>query len=73
MSSWAIITYGFVSIAIIAYAGFFIVITIGGLFDLKYLLKSLGTESVDPTDDGRAEKLSCNLSDESDNSLAEDL
>jgi hypothetical protein len=66
MSNWALVTYCFVSFATIAYVVFFIVITIGGFFDLMYLLKSLKTEIVDATDDGRAKKSDLNPPDESD-------
>ena len=66
MSNWALVTYCFVSVATIAYVVFFIVITIGGFFDLMYLLKSLKTEIVDATDDGRAKKSDLNPSGESD-------
>jgi len=39
------------------YVGFFIVVTIGGFFDLLYLSKSIREESVDAADDGLVAKL----------------
>jgi hypothetical protein len=39
-----------------AYIVFFIVIMIGGMFDLGYLFKSLKAEIADPTDDGRSKQ-----------------
>ena len=50
------ITYIFVAAAIIAFVGFSIVVTIGGIFDLVYMFKELKTEVVDETDDGRVVK-----------------
>ena len=50
------ITYVFVVAAIIAFVGFSIVVTIGGVFDLVYMFKELKTEVVDETDDGRVVK-----------------
>ena len=58
MSSWALITYWFIGITMIAYVLFFVVITIGGAIDLTYLIKTLKSEVADPEDDGRAKKLS---------------
>jgi hypothetical protein len=37
---------------------FFMVITIGGFFDLLHLIRGIKTEVVDPEDDGRAMKAS---------------
>lgn len=56
MDNWALSTYCFVSLAMFAYIIFFIVIMIGGMFDLAYLFKSLKAENADPTDDGRAKQ-----------------
>ena len=56
MSNWAIATYCFVSVSMFAYIIFFIVIMIGGIFDLGYLFRSLKTEIADPTDDGRSKQ-----------------
>jgi hypothetical protein len=32
-----------------------IIVTIGGVFDLRYMFRSLRQEELDPTDDGRVE------------------
>lgn len=53
MSMMALITYIVVSVFALAYVIFFIVITIGGFFDLIYLIKGIQTEVVDAMDDGR--------------------
>ena len=53
MSTLALATYILVGVAGVAYVGFYIVITIGGFFDLLYLFKSLKEEVVDAADDGR--------------------
>lgn len=57
MDKWALYTYCFVGVAAFAYVIFYIVITIGGMFDLIYLFKSLRGEVVDSVDDGRARQL----------------
>ncbi|HMP75098.1 MAG TPA: prepilin-type N-terminal cleavage/methylation domain-containing protein [Kiritimatiellia bacterium] len=56
MSAMVIATYILVSTAAAAYVLFFLVITIGGAFDLAHLLRALRRETPDPEDDGRAEK-----------------
>jgi len=53
MGAWAIATYSLVFAAAIAYVFFFVIITIGGFFDLIYLFKSLKEEEIDAEDDGR--------------------
>jgi threonine/homoserine/homoserine lactone efflux protein len=53
MSALAIATYLLVALAGLAYLVFFTVITIGGFFDLVYLLKSIRREALDAEDDGR--------------------
>ena len=53
MSALAIATYVLVALAGLAYLVFFTVITIGGFFDLVYLLKSIRREALDAEDDGR--------------------
>jgi len=55
-SSWVMVTYVFVATAIIAFIGFSIVVTIGGIFDLVYMFKELKSEVVDESDDGRVIK-----------------
>ncbi|MEX1115383.1 MAG: hypothetical protein WEB53_09035 [Akkermansiaceae bacterium] len=54
----AMATYVLVSVFACAYVIFFIVITIGGFFDLLHLIRGIKTEIVDPEDDGRAMKAS---------------
>lgn len=53
MSIWMILTY----ICAIGFGAFLVVltviVTIGGVFDLKYFFKSLDEEILDETDDGR--------------------
>jgi len=56
MSIMAIATYILVSVFACAYVIFFMVITIGGFFDLLHLIRGIKTEVVDPEDDGRAMK-----------------
>ena len=53
MSALALATYILVSVAALAYLIFFVFITIGGFFDLLYLLKSIRQEVLNPDDDGR--------------------
>ena len=50
------VTYVFVVTAIIAFVGFSIVVTIGGIFDLVYMFRELEKEVVDEADDGRVVK-----------------
>lgn len=52
MSAMAIATYCLVTVFAIAYMIFFVVITVGGFFDLKKLLIGIKTEIVDPQDQG---------------------
>lgn len=54
MSTMAAATYVLVSFFAFAYVIFFVVITVGGFFDLLHLVRGLRTEVVDPADDGRA-------------------
>lgn len=56
MSAMAIATYILVSIFAFGYVIFFVVITIGGFFDLVKLINGIRTELVDPTDDGRVQR-----------------
>ncbi len=63
MNNWSFFTYCFVFVAAIAYIIFFIVITIGGFFDLAYLFKCLKSEIVDNDDDGRARVITKNMPD----------
>lgn len=53
MSPLVIATYILVLAAALGYIGFFVIITIGGFFDLIYLFKSIKEENVDAEDDGR--------------------
>jgi hypothetical protein len=52
MSAMAIATYVLVSVFVIAYMLFFVVITIGGFFDLKQLIKGIKEKKDTPQDDG---------------------
>jgi hypothetical protein len=58
MSTMAVATYALVGVFAFAYVIFFVVITIGGFFDLLHLIRGLRREVVDPEDDGRAIKAS---------------
>jgi|GEM_PF-2485581 len=51
MSAMAIATYVLVSVFVIAYMLFFVVITIGGFFDLKKLIKGIKEKELSPQDD----------------------
>lgn len=44
---WFVVVNAFVSL------GFILVVTVGGIFDVQYLLRSIGAEPDDPADDGR--------------------
>lgn len=52
MSAMAVATYCLVTVFAIAYVIFFVVITVGGFFDLMRLIKGIKTELVDRQDDG---------------------
>lgn len=52
MSAMALATYAVVAVFAVAYFIFFLVITVGGFYDLKQLLNAIRTEAVDPQDDG---------------------
>lgn len=52
MSAMALATYAVVAVFAVAYFIFFLVITVGGFYDLKQLLHAIRTEAVDPRDDG---------------------
>ena len=51
--SWSEFTMYYVAVNLILMFCFTIVTTIGGAFDLSYLLKELGKKVVDELDDGR--------------------
>lgn len=46
------ITFWTVMISVVLTLGFTLVVFVGGLGDIRYLLRSLEEEPVDPTDDG---------------------
>ena len=46
-------TFWIVAVSIVLNLGFTIVVIIGGIGDLRYLLRALDEERVDSTDDGR--------------------
>jgi hypothetical protein len=52
-SPLVMITYVFVSVAIIAFVAFSVVVTIGGIFDLLFMFRELKASELDETDDGR--------------------
>ena len=51
--SWMLFTYVFFVISCLVFLVLTVVITIGGIFDIKYLIKSLREVDFDETDDGR--------------------
>ncbi len=55
MSNWATASIIFVGICLLLDIIFSIGCTIGGWFDLKYLLNALKSSEVDESDDGRVE------------------
>lgn len=56
MSFWSPFTFWYVAINVFVTLAFMVVIIIGGIFDLKFLFKSLQETEVDETDDGRVEE-----------------
>ena len=50
---WSKAIFWYVAINIVLCLGFTVVIIIGGIGDLRFLLKSMDEEKVDETDDGR--------------------
>ncbi len=50
---WSKAVFWYVAINIVLCLGFTVVIIIGGIGDLRFLLKSMDEEKVDETDDGR--------------------
>lgn len=49
---WSAFMYWFIGINVVVTFLFTIVVIIGGIFDLKFLLKALRTSEVDNQDDG---------------------
>jgi len=52
---WSVFTYWFVVVNAILCAGFIVVVTIGGFFDLRFLFRALNEQTEDVHDDGRVE------------------
>lgn len=50
---WSAFTFWFVAVNIVVTIGFTVVVIIGGVFDLKFLFKSLKEQTMDESDDGR--------------------
>jgi hypothetical protein len=50
---WSSGTFWIVVISLILNLGFTVVVIIGGIGDLRYLLRAMDEERVDETDDGR--------------------
>ena len=50
---WSAFMFWFVAINIFLTIGFTFIVIVGGIFDLKFLFKSLKEEAVDEADDGR--------------------
>lgn len=53
IGSWSPFIFWYVAINAVLCAVFTLVVAIGGMFDLRYLLRSLREEHVDESDDGR--------------------
>ena len=53
MSGWEMSSWVYFGLMAISSVIITIVTTIGGIFDLRYLFRSLKDEQVDDTDDGR--------------------
>ena len=56
MNLWMISTYIWAGGFGILFIIMSVVVTIGGIYDLKYLFKTLKEQAVDETDDGRVEE-----------------
>ena len=56
MSKWEMSTWLYVAILIVVNVILTVVVSVGGYFDLKYLFKSMSSQSVDPNDDGRVRR-----------------
>lgn len=50
---WSWLTFWIVIVSIILTLGFTVVVFIGGIGDLRFLLKAMDEETVDESDDGR--------------------
>ena len=50
---WSAFTFWMVLISVVLTLGFTVAVFIGGLGDLRFLLRALDEEAVDRTDDGR--------------------
>ncbi len=50
---WSAMIFWMVLVSIVLTLGFTVAVFFGGLADLRYLLKAMGEEQVDETDDGR--------------------
>jgi hypothetical protein len=53
LSPWSGLTFWMVLVSVILTLGFTVAVLIGGLADLRFLLRALDEEAVDRTDDGR--------------------
>ena len=50
---WSALTFWMVVISVVLTLGFTVAVLIGGLADLRFLLRALDEEQIDRTDDGR--------------------
>lgn len=53
LQPWSGIVYWFVMFNAFASLAFTVVVTVGGMYDLKFLLSALRSEEIDVADDGR--------------------
>lgn len=52
---WSPFTFWTVIVSVVLTLGFTVAVLIGGLSDLRFLLKAMDEEQIDVTDDGRAQ------------------
>ncbi len=50
---WSAFVFWYVFVNAFACLGFLVVVAVGGLFDVRYLLRALDEQKADETDDGR--------------------
>jgi hypothetical protein len=53
MSKWEISTWIYLLLLIASNIVLTLIVSIGGYFDLRYLFKSMSSQTLDPQDDGR--------------------
>lgn len=56
MDAWMVVTYTLAVVFSVFFTIMTVVVTVGGIKDLKFLFKTLKEQSIDETDDGRVVK-----------------